>query len=72
MFLQQFTCCLPHSLDYLLPARHDRQFRHQIVFLLHTIQHTHASKMHMFSQIKYDLQIFTSIDSLKAAPAGGH
>ena len=52
MFLQRFTCCLPHSLGCLLPACHDRQFRHQIVFLLHTVQHIHASQMHMFSQIK--------------------
>ena len=42
-------CCLPHSLGCLLPACHDR---HQIVFLLHTIQHTHASQMHMISQMK--------------------
>ena len=49
---KDFTCCLPHSLGCLLriPACHDR---HQIVFLLHTIQHTHASQMHMISpQIK--------------------
>ena len=67
MFLQRFTCCLPHSLGCLLPACHDRQFRHQIVFLLHTIQHIHASQMHMISQIKY---VFTKI-YFNRFPKGG-
>ena len=67
MFLQRFTCCLPHSLGCLLPACHDRQFRHQIVFLLHTIQHIHASQMHMISQIKC---VFTKI-YFNRFPKGG-
>ena len=65
--LQRFTCCLPHSLGCLLPACPDRQFRHQIVFLLHTIQHTHASQMHMISQIKC---VFTKI-YFNRFPKGG-
>ena len=61
------SCCLPHSLGCLLPACHDRQFRHQIVFLLHTIQHIHASQMHMISQIKC---VFTKI-YFNRFPKGG-
>ena len=65
-FYKDFTCCLPHSLGCLLriPACHDR---HQIVFLLHTIQHTHASQMHMISQIKC---VFTKI-YFNRFPKGG-